>query len=222
MKNKTLKQVVPTVLITLSVALAALPATAGDIERPWRLRLALVSMDSDANFADIGASDDGFAISTGIGGGLSVDLEYRASRRLGLDFGVLAASPSIGTRIEIGWHGVSVSTGITVAPVTFGLNIHLTPDSRVDVYLGPLVAYVKYNSFELHVGPGASEVFHTGDDFGLGANLGVDILLGKGRWSLNATLKYISSTLEATPIGGDTGTVDFDPTIFGVGVGFRF
>jgi len=210
-----------TAYLALATALAAPQALASEIEHPWQLRLAFISMDSDANFAEIDGSAEGIVVSTGIGGGLSLDMEYRPSRRLGLDSGILAASPSIGTQIEIGRNGVSVSSGITVVPITIGLNVHLTPDGRVDVYLGPVVAYVAYNSFELNVGPGIHEAFDTGNDLGFGGNLGVDVFLGKGRWSLNATLKYIESTLEAAPNDGDTGTIDFDPMIFGVGVGFR-
>jgi outer membrane protein len=211
-----------TTLLAVATALVTPSASAGDVERPWQLRLAFVTMDSDANLAEVSDSNGGIMINTGIGGGVSVDMEYRASRRLGLDFGVLAATPSIGTQVEIGWSGVSVSSGITVAPITIGLNVHVTPDSRLDVYLGPLVAYVAYNSFDLNIGPGINESFSTGNDISFGINLGVDVFLGKGRWSVNATFKYIDSTLEAAPSDGDPGTIDFDPMIFGFGVGFRF
>ncbi len=208
--------------LVLATALAPSPASARDTEHPWQLRLGLVAMDCDANIAEIGASSDGIALSTGVGGGLGIGIEYRASRRLGLDFGVLAASPDVGTQIEIGWHGVSVSSGITVAPLTIGLNIHVTSGSTVDLYLGPLIAYVAYSGFDLNVGPGVHETFYTSNDLGLGANLGIDVFLGRGRWSLYATVKYIDSTLAATPEGGDTGRVDFDPVVLGFGAGFRF
>jgi outer membrane protein W len=57
-------------------------------------------------------------------------------------------------------------------------------------------------------------------DFGLGANLGVDINFGKrSRWSFNSGFKYIANVSNS----GDRDTWwDFDPLIFSFGFGFRF
>jgi len=108
-------------LVGLLATLVAIPSTAGGIDHPWRLRLAFVAMDSDVNFVDVGASDDGVTINTGVGGGL-----------------------------------------------------------------------------------------------------GVDIRFGSSRWSLNAAVKYLTTTLVATPADGSSGKIDFDPTIIGLGVAYRF
>jgi outer membrane protein W len=211
------------ILGALITALVTVPAAAEETEGRWQLRLAVLSMDSAASSVELSSGSQGIAISTDMGGGLGVDLEYRLSRRLGLDFGVLAASPQIGTRIDIGWWGINVGTGITVAPITAGLNVHLTPDSRVDLYVGPLLAYVVYESFNVGIGKGVSQSFRTENDLGFGANLGIDIHLGSGgHWSLVGNFKYIDTKLEATPADGNTGVTEFDPTIFGVGVAYRF
>jgi outer membrane protein W len=210
-------------LITLPAASEeASGAVVEDTKGRWQLRLAALTMDSAASSVQV-VSGEGISISTDVGGGLGVDVEYRLSKRLGLDFGVLAASPSIGSHVDIGWHGVNVGTGITVAPITAGLNIHLTPDSKVDLYAGPLIAYVVYESFDFSIGKSIGESFTTKNDFGYGVNLGIDIFLGSGgHWALVGNFKYIESTLEATPTDGDTGVTEFDPTIFGLGFAYRF
>jgi outer membrane protein W len=203
--------------------MVALPTAGFAGDRAWLLRVAGVSVDSDAHAVEVLGTSEGLSITTSSGFGFGLDLEYRASRRLGVDFGVLSAAPSIGTSVDIGWKSISASAGVTMTPITAGLNVHLTPDSRFDVYLGPFLAYVVYDGFTLNAGPGLSESFSSENDVGFGANLGVDVGLGsKGRWTVNAAIKYIDTTLEGKPSDGDAGRTDFDPTIVGVGVGYRF
>ena len=102
------------------------------------------------------------------------------------------------------------------------LNVHLTPDSRADLYVGPMVAYVVYSSFELVTDPWfMREWFVTENDFGYGINLGLDVRVGGG-WLLCAALKYLDTTLEASPPDEGVGRSDIDPMIFSIGVGYRF
>ena len=52
--------------------------------------------------------------------------------------------------------------------------------------------------------------------------LGLDIGLGSGHWSLTTAIRYLDSTLEASPADGGVGQSDIDPMIFSIGVGYRF
>jgi outer membrane protein W len=213
------------VAVVLLVIAVASPAAGIAADRDWLIRVAGVSVDSDANAVEVIGTNEGIAITTSSAFGFGLDLEYRASRWVGLDFGVLSATPSVGTSIEVGWKSISISAdaGVTMTPITAGLNVHLTPDSRFDVYLGPLLAYVVYDSFTLTAGPGLSESFRSENDLGFGANLGVDVGLGdNGRWTLSAAIKYIDTTLEANPSDGSAGRTDLDPMIVGFGFGYRF
>ncbi len=207
----------------LFLTAVALPTSGVAADRAWLVRVVGVSVDSDAHAVEVLGTSEGLSISTSSGFGFGLDLEYRASRRLGVDFGVLSAAPSIGTSVGVGFKSISASADVTMTPISAGLNVHLTPDSRFDVYIGPLLAYVVYDSFTLTAGPGLSESFSSENDVGFGANLGVDVGLdSKGRWAFNASIKYIDTTLEAKPSDGDAGRTDFDPTIFGFGFGYRF
>ena len=76
-------------------------------------------------------------------------------------------------------------------------------------------------------GSSAVEVVGGGEDVAIwtnaGGGLGVDIHLGSsGHWSLVGLVRYVDTNLEATPANGDTGVIEFDPTIFGAGVAYRF
>ena len=211
------------VAVVFFVIAVASPSGAFAGDRPWLIRVAGVSVDSDAHEVEVIGTGEGLSISTSSGFGFGLDLEYRVSKRLGVDFGVLSAAPSVGTSVDVGWKSLSASADVTMTPITAGLNVHLTPDSRFDVYLGPLVAYVIYDSFTLTAGPGLSESFSSENDVGFGANLGVDVDLdNNGRWTFNSAIKYIDSTLEGQPSDGDAGRADFDPTIVGFGFGYRF
>ena len=222
--KRRFRYVAPVAAVVFLIAVT-LPTAGFTGDRAWLLRVTGVSVDSDAHAVEVMGTGEGLSITTSSGFGVGFDLEYRVSNRLGVDFGVLSAAPSVGTSVDVGWKSINISAdaGVTMTPITAGLNVHLTPDSRFDIYVGPLLAYVVYDSFTLSAGPGLSESFSSENDVGFGANIGVDVGLDKqGRWTFNASLKYIDTTLEASPSDGSPGKTDFDPTIFGVGFGYRF
>jgi outer membrane protein len=222
MQYAVLKQASSIVMITLAVALANLPVTASAADDPWQIRFAVVSMDPSGTSVIVPETGESFSYDSSSGTGLGIDLEYRASRRLGIDFGVLSASPGIDVDVGAQPLTISGSGDINITPIYAGLNIHLTPDSRFDLYIGPLLAYVRYSEFKLAAGPGLVEAFTTENGFGIGGVVGLDIGLGDGRWSLNAAVRYIDTTLEATSSDGGLGKTDIDPMICSVGFGFKF
>jgi outer membrane protein W len=209
--------------VALAVALATLPVTASADDGPWQIRLAVVSMNPGGSSVVVPGTGEEFSYDSGSGVGFALDLEYRVSRRLGIDFGVISASPSINATVGAQPLSVSASGDLRVTPVFAALDIHLISDRRVDVFIGPMLAYVRYNSFDLVAGPGLREEFEGGSDFAVGGVLGLDVGLGGGGWSLNAAIRYLDTTLETSPNeGGDVGVTDIDPTIFSIGVGYRF
>ena len=222
MKHKTLKQAFPTMLITISVALATLPATASAEDEPWQIRFAVVSMNPSGSSVIVRETGELFSYESSNGVGVAIDLEYRASRRLGIDFGVMSSSPGIEVAVDAQPLSVSASGDITIIPVYAALNFHLTPDSRFDLFIGPMLAYVLYNRIELVAGPGLTEELSARNGLGIGAVLGLDIGLGSGRWSLNTAIRYLDTTLEASSADGGVGETDIDPTIFSIGFGYRF
>ena len=210
------------VIVVASALCALYPAAANAGDGPWRLRLFAVSMNPTGDTVVVPDTGDRihFDASGGYGGGL--EFEYRASRLLGIDFGALTASPVIDVLIdEVGV--ISASAQPRISPVYAGINFHLTPDSTADLYVGPLVAYVFYSSFDLVADPWfMREWFVTENDFGFGINVGLDVRLGDGGWLLTGAFKYLDTTLEASPPDESIGRTDIDPMIFSIGVGYRF
>ena len=221
MKIKAITPIALAIVVTFFFCtLCPTNADAGD--SPWQIRISGLSMNPTGSSVFVAGSGERIHYSADNGYGFGIDLEYRASRRLGIDFGVLTATPVIDVLIdEVGV--ISASAKPRITPVYAGLNVHLSPDSRFDLYIGPLLAYVVYSSFDLVVDPWfLTEGFVTRNDFGIGVNLGFDIRLGDGGWLLTAAFKYLDTTLEASPPDESIGRTDIDPMIFSVGFGYRF
>ena len=186
-------------------------------ERNWRVRLfGAIAGNSGGVVVTSGSPHAGVAINGGAGAG--VNFEYRYSPRMGFEIGAMAVGGNV--RVGVGREYRRYGAGVEVdgyLPVTFALNYHPLKNSEiVDLYVGPLVA----STFVSSVGVGPGVVVESRVDFGLGANLGVDINFGRrSRWSFNSAFKYISNV---TNSGDRDSRFDFDPLIFSFGFGFRF
>ena len=194
------------------------PATPKQVrERRWKLRFfGALAGDNGGVVVTSGSPYSGVSINGG--GGVGVNFEYRTSPRMGFEIGAMAVGGDVrvGVGREYRRHGSTVEVSGYV-PVTFALNYHPLENSElVDLYVGPLAASTFFSS--TGVGPGV--MVESRVDFGLGANLGVDINFSRrSRWSFNSGFKYIANVSN----GGDRDTWwDFDPLIFSFGFGFKF
>jgi outer membrane protein W len=162
-----------------------------------------------------------FANTTGeLGFGLSG--EYRFTRRLGFEIGALVTSPGFRARIEVDGGGrVQVQESLGTLMIPAALHFHLTPESRLDFYVGPVVAYLRYDDLEVRTqvfGFPVRSGFESDDEIGIGLDLGADVLFGpKRRWAVHAHLRYLDAQLRA-----DGAEVDFNPLLTGLGLGYRF
>lgn len=59
------------------------------------------------------------------------------------------------------------------------------------------------------------------NDLGFGAIIGLDIPVGDGGWLFQLNLRHISTDMEGRE-GTNRVDVDYDPTIFSIGFGYRF
>lgn len=222
MKTKNHAAVALAVMSVLVVcALCSTTAAAGDDR--WVVRATALSMKTTGNSVVVDGDDDWSRYTSDAEYGFGVDFEYRASRLLGIDFGVLTASPEL----EVVYDAapvIAATAKLRITPIYAGLNFHLTPDSRFDLFIGPVLAYVVYSGFDLVVDPWflTEEGFESEDDFGIGVNLGLDVRLGDGGWLLTAGFRYLDTTLEASPPDEGTGSTAIDPKIFSIGFGYRF
>jgi outer membrane protein W len=209
--------------LVVALALAAAPATADAADGAWQLRVRGVWVDPDFSWGEI--DDDGteFDVTADSDFGYGLGLEYRFTDRLGVELAALRAKPDMDLTIAAPWgEDFEFSDGLSYRPITLGLNIHLTPDAPVDVYLSPLIALVDYGDLTYYVEDDV-ESFTVSSDFTWGATIGADVPLGDDGWSMNATVSYIDTDLEAENVS-EPGreTFSFDTLIASLGIGFRF
>jgi outer membrane protein len=101
-------------------------------------------------------------------------------------------------------------------PPTLSLQYHFTDLPAFKPYVGLGVNYTKISSVDL--GGYTLESSSTGAS----VQVGVDFPLDK-KWSLNVDLKKVyikSDVFNANSV--NVGTLKLDPTLFGVGIGYRF
>lgn len=219
-------------LLTLVLcSVLASPAISAAETEGWRLRLEAFRLEPSDSPTIV--DDPGVTIrtnkDTGTGGGIAA--EYRFGPRLGLDLSALgAAHGEFRVVITDPTAEARVSDSLTVGLLVVGLNIHLAPDSRTDVYIGPVLAYMSYSNLNVGLRPPGPPIgnfpstvnVNVGDDVGIGAHFGLGLPFGESDWFFALTARYLLASMDATIAGGVTESVDFDPLLLGIGFGYRF
>ena len=207
---------------TLLCGMLASPAIAED-GTGWRLRFDLAFFDTTGSNGVVVV--DGTVVSAGLdwGSGAGVRAEYRMNERLGVEIGVLGAA-SVDTSVEAGPGVTTTSVELNAfTPWTAGLNVHLIPDQRLDLYAGVMAAWVRYSDVDVVTQVGSTYTSVSADnDFGPGAILGLDVPIGEmGRWVFQANLRYIQTSVSSDR-SGYRADFDVNPTIFSIGFGYRW
>lgn len=217
-------------VLAAGVLLAAVPALAADtidqVDKGWQIRFYAAAVDMEHSTSGLTRpAGTGRGYGTDTGGGLGFNGEYRFSRRLGLDLGVFS-----GGSVDIEAHtyraggaGWVTYDTLTFTPLTVGLDIHLTPASRVDVYVCPLVALIRYGELTTYSdASGFTTAIDFSDDVAPGFAVGLGVPFGDTRWSFQGNITYLDSSLEGRGTNGVRIDSGYDSTIFGVGVGYSF
>jgi outer membrane protein W len=200
----------------------------------WTVRAFGAWLDTDEFRFESGPAIDpfppilDFTFTLGDGSGAGLSLEYRATRRVGVEalairadlegeFRVTLFNPPIPEQV--------VTDDVETDLYSLGVNFHLTPGRRFDVYAGPVVAYVQYDDFKASVdlgfgSPGTFEARFT-DDTAYGIALGADYPLGRsGRWAVSGAVRQL--WYDSGDDEEDSVEVGLDPLIATAGVAYRF
>ena len=191
-------------------------------EKHWRLRFNLSIVDPVGNSisTSVGYSDISFDLGAGVGAGLHA--EYRTSPRLGIEIGIMGASEfEISNRISR--HSIRGDVSLTgFAPLSLGLNIHLTPERNFDIYAGPQIALVNYGTDRTWWGLSSARAnISVDNDWAWGLVAGLDLPLGRSGWLFNTNLRYLETNIQQSD-GDFHFDGEFDPLIFSVGFGYAF
>lgn len=166
--------------------------------------------------------------------GFGLGVEYRWSRRFGVELGFLTTDLESETALggDEGPTG-TLFTNLGTTPVLARLNIHLTPNSPVDLYLGPVAGYLFNDDLEVRIRGEAFGSPNTlpdvslalDDSFAYGAHLGLDVPIRDSGFFFNGGATYLVSDIDIEPpVFGDSdpGSFDLDPVVVHVGFGYRF
>lgn len=101
-------------------------------------------------------------------------------------------------------------------PPTLTLQYHFTDLGAYKPYVGAGINYTKISSVNL-----TSPYSLDSHSWGAALQAGVDVPLNK-QWSLNVDVKKVEIKTDVYNAGTKAGTLKLDPTLWGVGVGYRF
>ncbi|MGB5103120.1 MAG: OmpW family outer membrane protein, partial [Steroidobacteraceae bacterium] len=138
----------------------------------------------------------------------------------------------IGTELLAAWpftHGIDLKPysggGERIAyvdhlPPTLSLQWHFNPNGTWRPYVGAGINYTMFSSEETR-GAFNGTKLKLEDSFGPAAQVGVDIGVSQN-WFVNLDVRWIDIDADAELNGGEIGTVEIDPMVYGVHVGYKF
>lgn len=186
-----------------SVALPAMAAEAGQ----WQFAFGVHNVDpkSDSGIDGLSVGSDVKPTITG---------EYFFTDKLGLE--VLASWPF---EHDISLSGVGRVATTKHLPPTVSLQYHFG-EGRVKPFIGAGINYTKFFS-EKGTGALSGVSVELDDSFGLAAHAGIDFGL-TGNSAIRVDARWMDIDTEAKVGGANLGTVNIDPTIYGVAYVFNF
>lgn len=157
---------------------------------------------------------------------LEVDLTMMVSESWGLE--LIAATTKHDLATKDGALGGANAGSVSVLPPTLTLQYHFATDGGWHPYVGAGVNFTLFYSYDLSndlAGLGVGSVDFD-NSFGLAGDVGFDFDLND-RWLLNLDVKYIQIGTDASLKLEDGSTlakvsVDIDPWVYGIGIGYRF
>lgn len=117
---------------------------------------------------------------------------------------------------EVTLNGADIGS-IKRLPPSLLLQYHFTPKSTFKPYVGAGLNYTHFSSVKLDV-PGADI---DRSSFGIALQAGVDIRLAK-HWYLNLDMKYIDIDTDVKVNGVKLTTLEVDPMLYSIGIGYRY
>jgi outer membrane protein W len=188
-----------------------------EVVRPWTVRVFGAGFRTDDEIATSGQRSptvlERSKLSSHSGEGLGVSVEYNLKPKLGLEGALLLGNIDARYTLDLNddWGMDADEYGLLA--VTFGPNFHLTPDRRVDFYIGPFVGFASIDEPSFTA---LGETFEPDVDseFIWGAQLGLDIpFQPDGPWAFHLGIRYM---------GLSAGDLDLDPLVGTAGVAYRF
>ena len=152
------------------------------------------------------------------GVGVGAGLEYHFNPRIGLEGSLLYVPLETELFFDLDDEWESGEDDMDLLAFLIGPNFHLTPDKKVDFYVGLFVGAVDLGSTSYRLlGETQNRSFDADTVFG--AQLGLDIPFGSAGWAVHLGARYMDMTVETAEEGPEVAA---DPLSFEVGFAYSF
>ncbi len=166
-------------------------------------------------------------------GGLKLPMEVEADNKIFPELDVTYFfTPNIATELiltypqkhDVTLGGTEIGT-VSHLPPTLMLQYHFMPTSTIRPYAGLGLNYTRFSSPHLDAGRalgGSIPLRVDHSSFGWAAQVGADVQIAP-KWYFNVDLKYVAIDADIYIKGGPKVTsLDVNPWLFAVGIGYRF
>lgn len=194
--------------LSAAVLMAACPAAGAREQGDWLLRVGAGIVDPKSNNGDVVSVDSGSAI--------IFNGTYMISDTLAVE--LLAATP-FSHDIELAAGGTRVGETKHLPP-TLSLQYHFPTQSVFKPYAGVGLNYTLFFDEET-AGPLAGQDLDLDGSFGLAAQLGIDYELSD-KMFINLDARWINIETDAELEGAALETVEIDPLVFSLAIGWKF
>jgi outer membrane protein len=201
-------------LIALGLGLCAgFPVLAQQAEGNWLIRGRAVRLDFDNGQSSALKRNVGAKVEADSRWIPEVDISYFFTRNIAAE--LVLTYPQ---RIHINIAGQRAGT-IKALPPSLLLQYHFTDFGAFKPYVG---AGVNYTIFSKRGNILNHQASVSKDSVGLVGQIGFDYAFSKN-WSFNVDAKYVRMDTDVKVKGiGKVGSIDLDPWLFGIGIGYRF
>lgn len=193
-------------LLALCAAALSPPAPAAADEGRWLLRGGLSHVEPKADNGQLPVGD--ITINSHFDPSLNVG--YFLTPNWAVD--VLLALPF---EHEFSVNGANAGSTAQLPP-TFTLQYRFLPGAAVQPYLGAGASLTLFMDEQLNSG----NQLRLDPSFGLAVQAGIDVPLN-ARWRLGFDARYIDIDSKASVDGQDVGTIEIDPYVLSVNLGYR-
>lgn len=221
---KNLRNQIPaTVIVMLAVAAVSSFTNVAQADEPsrWHLKGGIMLVDTSDPFSIDKPSGGEIHAGGNAALGIAAAIEYRWTDMVGFEAGnVLAQSPDVDDRTN--GNNDEIGEGPVFLATQAGVNFHLVSTNNVDFYVGPRVAYLVFDDFDLDI-DGEETEFEVDNEFAWGAAMGLSYRFGDSRWALLAEATYLDVDMTISEQGAaNVATTSFDPLMVNLGVSYRF